>query len=141
MAGPQTGPGATGLCGKATPPAAVRGKLLPLERDLHQEEISMSPLAIASSATTALSSVNIHPHGHGHKKGLQLDSAADSSGAAGQASSNLNIFSSLFESQAQVIGARPAQTAQAAQVTKATHPAQSAQAAQLAIGSRINTTA
>jgi hypothetical protein len=102
----------------------------------------MSPLAIASSATSALASVNIHPHGHGHKKGLPMDSTPVAGSAPGQAAgSTKDLFSSLFDSLAQVIGARPAQTAQAAQVTSAAHPAQAAQAAQLAIGSKINTTA
>jgi hypothetical protein len=120
--------------------------LLPLERDLTQEVAFMSLLAIPSSATAALSAINVHPHGHGHKKGSPVDSAADSSGTAGQApaASTQNLFTNLFNSLAQVIGARPAQATQAAQVTQAAHaaqPAQSAQAAQLAIGSKINTTA
>jgi len=101
----------------------------------------MSPLALPSSATAALPAMNIHAHGHGHKKGLQADSAADSSSTPGQPASTQNLFSSLFDSLAQVLGARPAQTAQAAKVTQPAQPAQSAQAAQLAIGSKINTTA
>jgi hypothetical protein len=130
--------------GKAAPPATVRGKLLPLERDLTQEETFMSPLAFPSAA--ALPAINVHPHGHGHKKGSAVDSAADSSSAtAGQSpvGSTQNLFSNLFNSLAQVIGARPAQATLATRVTQAAGPAQSqsAQAAQLAIGSKINTTA
>jgi hypothetical protein len=113
--------------------------LLPLECNATQEVTFMSLLAIPSSATAALTAVTIHPHGHGHKKGLQLDST-ESSGAAGQvpAAATQNLFTRLFNSLAQVIGARPAQ---ALQVNHAAQPAQSAQAAQLAIGSKINTTA
>jgi hypothetical protein len=98
----------------------------------------MSLLPIPSSAA-ALPAMNIHPHGHGHKKGSP-DSATDASGTAGQvpAASTQNLFSNLFNSLAQVIGAR---SARAAHATQAAQPAQSAQAAQLAIGSKINTTA
>jgi len=92
----------------------------------------MSPLALPSSASAALPAVNFHPHGHGHKKGLPSDSPVGST---------QNLFSSLFDSLAQAIGARPAQNAQAAQVAQAAQPAESAPAAQLAIGSKINTTA
>jgi hypothetical protein len=128
--------------GKAAPPATVRGKLLPLERDLTQEATFMSLLPIPSSAA-ALPAINVHPHGHGHKKGTPVDSAADSSATAGQspAGGTQNLFSNLFNSLAQVIGARSAQATQAAQVTQAAQAAHSAQAAPLAIGSKINTTA
>jgi len=97
----------------------------------------MSPLAIPSSATAALPAMNIHPHGHGHKKGSPVDSATDPGSTAGQApvGSTQNLFSRLFNSLAQLVGARQVQTTQAAQ------PAQSAQALQLSIGSKINTTA
>jgi hypothetical protein len=102
----------------------------------------MSPLAIPSS-TAALPAMNVHPHGHGHKKGSPVDSAADSSSTAGQSpvGSTQNLFSRLFNSLAQVIGAQPARAAQATRAAQPVQPAQSAQAAQLAIGSKINTTA
>src|SRR5271168_264901 len=101
----------------------------------------MSSLAIPSSATAALSSASIHPHGHGHKKGLQADSATDPSSTPGQAASTPNLFSTLFDSLAQVLGAQPSQATRAAKVTAAAQPAQSGQAAQLSIGSKVNATA
>jgi hypothetical protein len=121
--------------------------LLPLERDLTQEETFMIPLAIPSSITAALPAMDIHPHGHGHKKGMDLDSTSDASSTSstsstpGQPTSTPNLFSTLFDSLAQVLGAPPAQATQAAKITQQAQPVQSAQAAQLAIGSKINTTA
>jgi hypothetical protein len=67
-----------------------------------------------------------------------LDSAADSSGSSAAQSpvgSTQNVFSRLFNSLAQLIGARQAQAAQPAA------SAQSPQAVQMSIGSKINTTA
>src|SRR5450631_3215634 len=71
----------------------------------------MSSLSIPSSATAALPAVNIHPHGHEHKKGTQLDLSGDSSSSTAAqipVGSAQNLFGSLFNSLAQLIGARPA---------------------------------
>jgi hypothetical protein len=137
------------LCGKATPPGEGRRQLFAARSDLTQEETFMTPLAIPSTIAAALPTANIQPHGHGHghKKGMDLDatsgasSTSSTSGTPGQPASTPNLFSSLFDSLAQVLGAQPAQATQAARVTQPAQPAQSAQAAQLAIGSKVNTTA
>jgi hypothetical protein len=70
----------------------------------------MSPLPIPSAVTATLPAANIHPHGHGHKKGTPLD-PTPSPGTTGNTSapvgSTQSLFSRLFSSLQQLIGARP----------------------------------
>jgi hypothetical protein len=87
----------------------------------------MSPLAIPSSATAALSAVNIHPHGHGHKKDSLLDLSTDSSSntaAPIPVASAKNLFGSLFNSLQRLLGVQPvpaaASTAAASKTSAAT---------------------
>ena len=74
----------------------------------------MLPLAIPSAVTAALPAANTHPHGHGHKKESPLDpSPASSSSTSAPAGSTQNLFSRLFSSLQQLIGARPVPAAAA----------------------------
>ncbi|HEV7356655.1 MAG TPA: hypothetical protein VGN99_01585 [Steroidobacteraceae bacterium] len=70
----------------------------------------MSPLPIPSAVTATLPAANIHPHAHGHKKGTPLDpspSPGSTSGTSAPVGSTQNLFSRLFSSLQQLIGARP----------------------------------
>jgi hypothetical protein len=70
----------------------------------------MSSLPIPSAVTATLPAANIHPHGHGHKKGTPLDpspSPGSSSSTSAPVGSTQNLFSRLFSSLQQLIGARP----------------------------------
>jgi hypothetical protein len=68
----------------------------------------MSPLPIPSAITATLPAANIHPHGHGHKKGTPLDPSPGSSpSTSAPVGSTQNLFSRLFSSLQQLIGARP----------------------------------
>jgi len=70
----------------------------------------MSPLPIPSAVTATLPAANIHPHGHGHKKGTPLDtspSPGSTSSTSAPVGSTQNLFSRLFSSLQQLIGARP----------------------------------
>ena len=70
----------------------------------------MSPLPIPSAVTAALPAANIHPHGHGHKKGTPLDpspSPGSTSSTSAPVGSTQSLFSRLFSSLQQLIGARP----------------------------------
>ncbi|HTD73089.1 MAG TPA: hypothetical protein VK652_06145 [Steroidobacteraceae bacterium] len=74
----------------------------------------MSPLAIPSAVTATLPAANIHPHGHGHKKGTPLDptpSPGSTSNTSAPVGSTQSLFSRLFSSLQQLIGARPASAA------------------------------
>jgi hypothetical protein len=68
----------------------------------------MSPLPIPSAVTATLPAANAYPHGHGHKKGSPLDpSPGSTSGTSAPVGSTQNLFSRLFSSLQQLIGARP----------------------------------
>jgi hypothetical protein len=70
----------------------------------------MSPLAIPSSATAALSAVNVHPHRDGHKKDSQLDLSTDSSSSTAAqipVATAKSLFGSLFNSLQQLLGVQP----------------------------------
>jgi hypothetical protein len=130
-------------CGNALPRPTAPGKSLPLECNTTPKEITMSSLAIPSSATPALPALNIppHSHGHGHKKGSEMDSLTDSSSSTAAqipVSSAQNLFGSLLNTLEQVIGIQPNSQAQAAPTAPAGPGAASAQPS---IGSKINLTA
>jgi hypothetical protein len=70
----------------------------------------MSSLPIPSAVTATLPAANIHAHGHGHKKGTPLDptpSPGSTSNTSAPVGSTQNLFSRLFSSLQQLIGARP----------------------------------
>ncbi len=72
----------------------------------------MSSLPIPSAVTSTLPAANIFSHGHGHKKGTPLDPSPASTGSASAPlGSTQNLFSRLFSSLQQLIGARPAPAA------------------------------
>jgi hypothetical protein len=101
----------------------------------------MSLPAISSTPAGILPAANIHPHGHGHKKGLDLDSLTDpSSTSASQTptGSTQSVFSRLFNSIVDMIGAKPVLSALTAPAIAAASPSQ---AAAQPLGSNVNTKA
>ncbi|HEY2466016.1 MAG TPA: hypothetical protein VGI32_18295 [Steroidobacteraceae bacterium] len=101
----------------------------------------MSSLPIPSAITSTLPAANIHPHGHGHKKGGALDPTADSSSSTTAqipAGSTQNLFGSLFNSLAQLIGAQPVPAAANTAPSTGNAAASSAAGAAAAAAGKIN---
>jgi hypothetical protein len=101
----------------------------------------MSSLPIPSAITSTLPAANIHPHGHGHKKGATaLDPTADSSSGTAQvpAGSMQNLFGSLFNSLARLIGIQPVPATPNPAISAGNAAASSVTAGAAAAGAKIN---